>query len=361
MVRRCVTGYRNFLLIVILLLMIVGTATSAGNTLFAAGATFPYPLYRAYFEKLHEVSGIRILYEALGSGEGVKALLEKRVDFGATDFFLNDSLMEQAGRDILHVPTCVGAVVLTYNLPGNPQLNLTPELIAGIFSGDISYWNDARIRWVNPGISLPRMPITVVHRYDNSGTTFMFSDYLSKVSSNWRDSVGKGKQLQFPVGYGAEGNAGVSRMVSRAEGAIGYLELAYAEEAGLPKAAVQNKSGQFIVPDTRTVSLAANVDMPQDTRISITDTDAPEGYPISGYTWLIFYRQQQYNGRTRQHAIALVDLLMWILEEGQEINPVLHYAPLPDIAKVRAKEIILSIRYGDTELLSVGSDLTDLR
>ncbi len=344
---------RKLQLLLTILVMIIIMACGAyagGATLFAKGATFPYPLYQAYFKAINEETGSRIMYEALGSGAGVRALLEKRVDFGATDYFLSDSVLHSVDGEIIHIPTSVGAVVLSYNLPGNPQIYLTPELIEGIFLGEISQWNDSRIQQVNPNLSLPSMQIIVVHRYDKSGTTHMFSDYLCKVSPLWRRTVGLGKQLPFPVGYGAEGNSGVSGLIRRAEGAIGYLELAYVEEAGLPKAAVMNKAGRFVIPDTRTVSLAANVEMPPDTRISITNTDADEGYPISGYTWLIFYKQQAYQGRSQEQAKALVQIMKWILHQGQAINSSLHYAPLPEAAREKALALIDSTRYGSTRV-----------
>ncbi|MBD3165806.1 phosphate ABC transporter substrate-binding protein PstS [bacterium] len=314
-------------------------------TLYGAGATFPQPLYQTWFDAYNEATGQKTLYDAVGSGKGTTLFLQKRIDFGATDAFLSDSLLATAEGAIVHLPTCLGAVVLTYNLPGQVELNLTPELIAGIFLGEIKRWDDQRIQKVNRGQALPAREIVVVHRHDASGTTFIFTEYLDKVSRSWRKRVGAGKSLQWPVGYGVDGNRGVADLIERTPGAIGYLEMTFAGERNLPTAKVQNRSKRFVKPDVHTVSLAAEVHIPPDTRISITNTDAPGGYPISSFTWLVFYREQSYGGRSLGQAEALRRLMQWIITEGQSFNEPLNYAPLPHSALNRADQLIRQMTF----------------
>lgn len=315
-----------------------------------AGATFPYPLYQKWIDAFQARNESRVSYQPLGSSGGIRQLLRRSVDFGGTDAFLTDEELEKAPAEILHIPTCIGAVVLTYNLPGTPELRLTPKVIGDIFSKRITRWSDPAISQVNPAIELPADEIVVVHRSDGSGTTFLFTDYLSKVYPRWKEEVGRDKIVSWPAGLGVEGNRGVADMVGRISGSIGYMELAYAKSRHLPVAVVRNKSGRFVYPSLESVSAAAQVDLPWDTRILLTDTPAAEGYPISAFTYLIFYREQAYGRRTRQRARALFGFLWWVTHEGQSYNREFLYSPLPEEAARRAEEVLRRITFQEAPL-----------
>src|SRR5580698_6413119 len=263
-------------------------------TIQAAGATFPYPLYSKMFDAYAQKTGVKVNYQAVGSGAGVQQLIAKTIDFGASDAFLSDADLKSAPAAIIHVPTCLGAVVLTYNIPGNPKLRFTPAIVAGIFSGTITKWNDASIKAANPKASLPDQGIFVVHRSDGSGTSFIFTEYLSKVSADWKTKVGTGKTVNWPVGLGGKGNPGVAGLIQQTPGSVGYVELIYALQNKMPMADLQNKAGNFVTPSLTSTSVAGNVEIPSDTRISITNTDAAQGYPICSYTWLILYKEMHY-------------------------------------------------------------------
>lgn len=318
--------------------------------ILGAGATFPYPFYSKLFDVYSKENNVRINYQAIGSGGGIRQLESRTVDFGATDAFMSDQELSKAPAPILHIPTCLGAVVITYNLPGQPTLKFSGDLIADIFLGKVRTWNDPAIAAVNPGVTLPSTPITVAHRSDGSGTTFIFSDYLGKVSSQWKNKVGTGKSLNWPVGLGGKGNPGVAGLVKQTPGAIGYVELIYALQNSMPVGIVKNRSGNFVTPSIESVSQAAAVDLPDDTRVSITDTGAAQGYPISSFTWLIFYREQAYAGRSKAEALVLKSLLQWVVHQGQSYAESLHYAPLPAAAVEKADAVIASIQFGGQPL-----------
>lgn len=322
----------------------------AATDLLGAGATFPYPFYSKIFDIYSSHHDVRINYQAIGSGGGIKQLQSRTVDFGGTDAFMSEEELKASPAKILHIPSCMGAVVVTYNLAGNPKLKMTPAIVADIFLGEITNWNDPKIKALNPSVSLPNLPMSVAHRSDGSGTTFIFSDYLAKVSSEWKSRVGRGKSLNWPVGVGAKGNAGVAGIVQQLPGSVGYVELIYAIENSMPFATLQNRSGNFITPSIESVSLAANVELPADTRVSITDTDAAQGYPISSFTWLIFYQEQSYGGRSKDRARATKNLLEYVIHDGQSAAAPLHYAPLPDAAVKKAETILKSITYNGQPL-----------
>ncbi len=353
---------RKFLLFVLLALTVAIPIFGRGNKenndrvkeLLGAGATFPYPLYSRMFGEYRKLRNVKVNYQAIGSGGGIRQLLSRTVDFGGTDAFMNDRELAEAksstGNEILHIPTCLGAVVITYNLPSvggleGGHLKLTSDVIGAIFLGKIKRWNNPQISELNPGVKFPDMGITVVHRSDGSGTTFVFSDYLSRVNVEWKEKVGRGKSLNWPVGVGGKGNPGVASLVKQIKGAIGYVELIYAVQNKMSYAAIENRSGNFVIPSLKTVSLAANVHIPKDTRISLTDTKAKNGYPISSFTWLIFYKEQHYGGRSLKRAQELVSLLWWMVHDGQRYNETLEYAKLPDTAVKRAEAIIGSVVY----------------
>lgn len=322
----------------ILSVMVLSFTGTAQLKLNGAGATFPYVIYSKWFDVYHQKTGIEFNYQSIGSGGGIKQVIEGTVDFGATDGPMKDEQLAEAkqkqGTDVLHIPTVLGAVVVTYNLPSvGKGLKLTPDVVAAIFTGEITKWNDSRITAVNSGMSFPDDPIIVAHRSDGSGTSFIFTDYLSKVSKTWEENVGRGTSVSWPVGLGAKGNEGVTGLVKQTEGAIGYVELAYAVKNNLPYASIKNKSGNFIEPTLESVSAAAAgaaKDMPDDMRVSITNADGKGSYPISGFTWLLIYEHMKDKAKVK----ALVGFLNWAMHEGQKYAPELLYAPLP-------KEVIM--------------------
>jgi phosphate transport system substrate-binding protein len=317
----------------------------------AAGATFPMPFYNLAFKKYTEISGIDFTYGGIGSGGGIRSLADKVVDFGATDAFLSDKELSDFGAQVTHIPTCLGAVVIAYNLPGVDSLKVTPEILEGIFLGNLKKWNDPIIKAVNEGTNLPDMKITVVYRSDGSGTTNIFSDYMTKISKLWADKVGTGKSLNWPTGIGAKGNPGVAGTISQTQGSIGYIGSEYAFAQKISYAKVQNSSGNFINPDIRTISAAARTEVPADTRIMVTNPTDPEAYPISGFTWIILYKEQAYGDRTKEQAKAVVDFLRWLTgPDGQSIAESVNYAPLPEQVKGLAANILSQITYNGEPL-----------
>ena len=319
--------------------------------LIGAGATFPYPLYSKMFDVYNKEHGIKINYSAIGSGGGIRQLMSKTVDFGGTDAFLTDKEMIQMPGSVAHIPTCIGAVVFAFNVPGVTELNLTPDVIAGIFLGKIKKWSAPEIKKINQKVKLPDINIAVIHRSDGSGTTFIFSDYLSKISNEWKNSVGAGTSLKWPCGLGAKGNPGVAGLIKQIPGSIGYVELIYALSNKIPFASVQNKSGIFIKPSLLNTSIAANVKLPDDMRVSITNTNEKNGYSISGFTWIIVYKEQNYDNRSFEKTKALVDLLWWMTHQGQRYTENLQYAPLSKEAVVKAERIIRTITYNGEPII----------
>jgi phosphate transport system substrate-binding protein len=317
-------------------------AAAAAQTLNAAGATFPAPLYTKWFSEYRAQHGVTINYQAIGSGGGIKNLQEMTVDFGATDGPMSDGEMASArGGAIVHIPTTLGAVTVTYNLPGVATgLKLTPEVMAAMFNGNLRYWDDARIRQLNPGVALPHRGVIVTHRSDGSGTTYIFTDFLSSASPMWRRTIGTGKSVSWPVGLGGRGNEGVAGLVKQTPGSVGYVELAYANQNHLPVAAVRNRAGNFIMPSLEsTTAAAAGVRLPanSDLRISIVNGPGPQAYPISSFTWIISYVDVRDNAKAAQ----IREFLTWAIHDGQRYGPALDYAPLPaaivaaDEAKIR--------------------------
>ena len=298
-----------------------------------AGATFPYVIYSKWFDVYHTKTGIEFNYQSIGSGGGIKQVTEGTVDFGASDASLSDAQLKEIeakqGTEVLHIPTVMGAVVITYNLPeAGKDLRLSPEVLGGIYLGEISMWNDPKIGAINPGKNLPDQAILVAHRSDGSGTTSIFTDYLSKAFKPWADKVGKGTSVNWPVGLGGKGNEGVAGLVKQSPGSIGYVELAYAVQNNLPYALLQNKAGNFVQASFDAVSAAAAgaaKTMPSDLRVSITNADGKDAYPISGFTWLLIYRKM----KDPEKAKAIVKFLHWAMTDGQSYAKDLYYAPLP--------------------------------
>jgi len=320
------------------------SAAFADTALNGAGATFPYPIYSKWFSEYHKQHpDVQINYQSIGSGGGIRQVLAGTVDFGATDGPMSDDQLSQAKTKILHIPTVLGAVVPAYNVPGvKEELKFTPDLLAGIFLGRISNWNDAAIAKVNPGVTLPNQPIVVVHRSDGSGTTFVFTDYLSKVSSDWKSTVGKGTSVKWPVGLGAKGNEGVAGMVRQMEGAVGYVELIYAEQNKITYGSVKNAAGSFIKAslDATKAAAASVKNMPDDFRVSITNAPGKDAYPIASFTWLLIPSQSKEPAKGK----ILVDFLNWMLESGEPMATQLTYAPLPQAVADKVRATIKQIR-----------------
>jgi phosphate transport system substrate-binding protein len=308
-------------------------ATTSGADLTGAGATFPYPLYSKWFDAYATKSGVKINYQSIGSGGGIRQLSEQTVDFGASDAPMSDAEMAKAkGGPVQHIPTALGAVVMVYNLPdlGAP-LKLTGDVIAAIFQGQITKWNDARIAALNPGAKLPATDILVVHRSDGSGTSYVFTDYLASVNPAWAAKPGKGKEVQWPVGLGAKGNEGVAGQVKQTPGAIGYVELAYATQNKMSMASVKNAAGEFVAPSIASVTAAAagaagKLPPTTDYRVSIVNAPGAGVYPISSFTWIIAYTKQADAAKGKK----LTDFLRWALSDGQGMESSLDYAPLPE-------------------------------
>jgi len=329
------------------------TRSSAATTeILGAGATFPFPLYSKMFSVYNNQYGVRVNYQSIGSGGGVRQITAKTVDFGASDKFLNDEKLAAIDAPVVHIPTCLGAVVVSYNLPNGPTLNLTSDVVSDIFLGNITKWNDAKIQELNEGVTLPGTSIIVVHRSDASGTSAIFTDYLTKVNTQWANEVGAGKSVEWPAGIGAKGNEGVAGNIQNMPGAIGYIELAYAIHNDMPQALIQNQSGNFIKPELASISAAAQGEIPADTRITLTNSDAENGYPIASFTWLLLYKEQNYNGRTEADAEALVTLVNWMITDGQKYAEEIDYAPLPDAAREKALAQLGSITYNGVSVLN---------
>lgn len=314
----------------------------------AAGASFPYPIYNRWFDEFHKETGIKINYQSVGSGAGIRQVIAGTVDFGASDAPMKDKEIAKAlkknKKNILHIPTVLGAVVVSYNLTElKAPLRLKPEVVADIFLGNIKQWDDARIAESNPDVKLPNKPIHVVHRSDGSGTTAVFTDALFKASDAWK-KVGAGKAVRWPTGIGAKGNEGVAGYLKKMDGAIGYLEYIYAKNNDLPVAHVQNKSGAYVAPSIETVSEAAASfinDIPEDFRIKITYPGGnPKAYPIASFTFLLVNKELYDN----EHAGDIVKFLHWAMDKGQKIAPELAYAPLPEALVGRVKKTIDSIQ-----------------
>ena len=305
-------------------------APAGGAALTGAGATFPNPIYTKWFDAYAKQTGVRINYQSIGSGGGIRQFTEGTVDFGATDGPMTDAQISAVGDNVLHVPTVLGAVVVTYNLPelGAAPLRFDGPTLADVFLGRITKWNDGRIAALNPGAKLPAKDIIVVHRSDGSGTSFIFTDFLAKVSPEWKKRVGSATSVEWPVGLGGKGNEGVTQQVKQSDGAIGYVELIYAISNQLPYSNVKNAAGQFVEPSLKSVTTAASARLPDDTdfRVSITDAKGPDAYPISSFTWLLIQRQPRDSAKGAQ----IQGFIEWMLKpEAQRMAADLHYAPLP--------------------------------
>ena len=337
------------ILAVSLLLIVVGIgagfAAQAPLMLNGAGATFPYPIYSKWFDEYHKLHpNIQINYQSIGSGGGIRQLAEGTVDFGASDGPMTDAQLAQAKVKPLHFPTVLGADVAIYNIPGvTAELKFTPEALAGIFLGKITKWNHPALAKANPGVNLPAKDVVVIHRSDGSGTTYIWTDYLSKVSPEWQSRVGRNTSVNWPVGLGGKGNEGVSGLVRQTPNSIGYVELTYAIQTRLAYGLVRNSSGNFVKADLAGVTAAAASAaqaIPDDFRVSITNPSGKDAYPISSFTWLLIPAKIQDAAKRK----ALVDFLGWMLSEGQKYAQPLSYAPLPKEVAGKVKATIAQVR-----------------
>ncbi|MBV9438174.1 MAG: phosphate ABC transporter substrate-binding protein PstS [Acidobacteria bacterium] len=314
----------------------------AQTTLNGAGATFPNPIYSKWFAEYHKQHpDVEINYQPIGSGGGIRQLIAGTVDFGASDVGMTDEQIKQAKGPVQLIPTVMGSVVPAYNIPGVTQdLKFTPEILAGIFLGKITTWNDATIQKANPDVKLPNQNINVVHRSDSSGTTGVFTDYLSKVSPDWKSAVGSGTSVKWPVGIGGKGNEGVAGTIRVVDGAIGYVELIYALQNHITFGSVRNSSGQFLKADLENTSAAADgVKIPDDYRVSITNSANKNAYPIATFTWLLVPKKPADQNKGK----VLKDFLTWMINDGEKMTGQLDYAPLPQPLQERVKKTISSL------------------
>src|SRR4026207_1938177 len=336
-------SYRSKILLGLAIVFGLSATASAQMMINGAGATFPYPIYSKWFDEYAKVNpSVRFNYQSIGSGGGQKQILAQTVDFGASDGPMSDDNLTQAPGQIIHIPTVAGAVVLTYNLAGSPSLKLDGDTIAGIYLGQIKKWNDPKLAALNSGAKLPDQDIVVVHRSDGSGTTFIFTDYLSKVSSEWKQKAGNNTSVNWPTGIGGKGNEGVSGQVKQTPGAIGYVELIYAIQNKMPYAEVKNSAGQFMKPTIDSVTAAlATAEIPDDFRFSMTNAPGKDAYPIAGATWLLGYQAKKDPAKGKK----LVEFLKWAAKDGEKMAKDLDYAPLPETVQERVLKEVNEIKY----------------
>jgi phosphate transport system substrate-binding protein len=318
------------------------TASVASAQLInGAGSTFDNPAFTTWFEAYSKTdSSVHFNYQSIGSGGGIKGLLDQTVDFGASDAPMSDEAMAKAPYKILHLPVVAGSVAITYNLPGRPALKFDAETLADIYLGKITKWNDPKIAALNKGVDLPDMSVVVVHRSDGSGTTFIFTDYLSVVSPTWKSQVGKATSVKWPTGVGGKGSEGVSGQVKQLPGAIGYVEQAYADQNKLPVAQLKNAAGEFVAPSGEAASKAmATANIPDDFRFSMVNAPGSGAYPIAGPSWVLIYQKQS----KPENAKKLVAFLKWAVTDGQKLTPALSYAPLPESVQQRELKLLDTI------------------
>jgi phosphate transport system substrate-binding protein len=329
-------------------------STSAGSddALIGAGSSFDYPLFSKEFSEYTKTGGLKVNYQSVGSGAGISQLTAKTVDFGASDAPMNGKQDSALSAPAIHIPVTAGAVALSYNLPEiKDTLLLTPAVLADLFLGKITKWNDPAIAAANKGVKLPATPVVIAHRSDGSGTSNIFTTYLAKVSDEWNTKVGKGSAVNWPAGLGSKGNEGVAGLIKQTPGCIGYVELAYAVKNNMAYAKVQNKAGNFITPSIASVTAAANIQIPADTKVSLTNSEAADGYPISGFSWVILYKEQKYNDRSLDRATKLLKLVSWMIHDGQQFSAPLTYAPLSAAAVSAGDAVLKSATYDGKPIL----------
>ena len=334
---------KKILFALLLLILLAGCGKKNQVDLLGAGATFPQPLYEKMFEEFENETEIKISYHGIGSGGGIFRLKNKQADFGATDIILEEN---EFNKEIIYIPICIGAVAITYNLPTNPQINFTPELLVSIFSGKITNWNDERLTSLNPNIVLPNQRILVINRSDESGTSTIFNDYLCKVNEKWKEY--KENPLKKIFKLSASGNSEMAQLIKETFGSIGYMSLSYAQSNKIPCGKIMNLSGNFIAPELKSVSSAAECEIPDDTTIYLTNTKAENGYPISSFSWLILYKDLGF--MEKEKAEKLINLVNWMLHDGQKYSPSLHYAQLPPETVQKAEVLLKSVTWNNEKI-----------
>jgi len=328
------------------------SASAQDNTLLGAGSTFVYPLFSKIFAEYATKANVKVNYQSIGSGGGILQLTNKTVDFGGSDAPLNADQAKKIGVPVLHIPMASGAVVVTYNVPGlTTGLNLNGAVLGDIYLGKITTWNDPKIAALNKGTKLPETGIVVIHRSDGSGTSFIFTDFLTKVNPEWASKVGKASAVNWPAGLGGKGNEGVAGLVKQTPGAIGYNELAYAIQNKMAYADIANKTGKFITPTLESTTASSNIELPANAEVSLTNTDNPKGYPITSFTWALIYKEQKYSDRSADRAKQLLKLLWYNIHDGQKNCAPLNYAPLSKSALKVAEKILKSATYDGKAIL----------
>lgn len=328
------------------------SSSSTDDALIGAGSSFDNPLFSKLFSEYNKTNGLKVNYQSVGSGAGISQLTNKTVDFGASDAPMNGKQDSAVSSPVLHIPVTAGAVVLSYNLADvKDTLKLSPAVLADIFLGKITKWNDAKIAADNKSVKLPDVSILIAHRSDGSGTSNIFTTYLAKVSPEWATKVGKGSSVNWPVGLGGKGNEGVAGLIKQTPGAIGYIELAYAIQNNMAYAQIQNKAGKFITASIASVTAAANITIPADSKVSLTNTDAADGYPISGFSWVLIYKEQKYNDRSLDRVTKMLKLLSWTIHDGQTFSGALNYAPLSPAAIAVGDAILKSATFDGKPIL----------
>ncbi len=327
------------------------SASAQDNTLLGAGSTFVYPLFSKIFAEYGK-TGTKVNYQSIGSGGGILQLTNKTVDFGASDAPLNPEQSGKIGVPVLHVPMASGAVVVTYNLPGlTTPLKISGRVLADIFLGKITSWNSPEITAANKGVKIPDLPIVIIHRSDGSGTSFIFTDFLTKVNPEWAKRVGKATAVNWPAGLGGKGNEGVAGLVKQTPGAVGYVELAYALQNKMEYAAIQNIHEKYVLPSLSSTTASSNVELPANAEVSLTNGNNPSGYPITSFTWALIYKEQKYNDRSKDRATQLLKLLWYNIHQGQKFCAPLNYAPLSPSAVKVAEKILKSATYEGKPIL----------
>ncbi|MDR3652113.1 MAG: phosphate ABC transporter substrate-binding protein PstS [Paludibacter sp.] len=342
----------NLFLSLVVFFATITTSAFGQVSLSGAGSTFVMPFYNMAFGKYSPETGVKVSYGGIGSGGGINSLKDKVVDFGASDAYLDDQMLAKMPAKVIQFPTCSGAVVMAFNLPGITEIKLTPAVLADIYLGKITNWDSPLLKKLNPMVKFPNKAITVVYRSDGSGTTNIFTNYLTKVSPEWKEKVGFSTSVKWPAGIGAKGNPGVAGTISQTEGAIGYVGSEYAFAEKISYALMLNKSGKFIKPTIASISAAGKGVMPADTRIMITNSSDPAAYPIAGFTWILLYKEQNYSNRSLKQAEALLKLLDWMVgKDAQAIAVKVNYTPLPASVVLLDKKILRTVTYNGRPIL----------
>jgi len=344
-------GFKSFLASFFLICFSLPVFSENLDIINGGGATFPYPLYQKMFQVYKGSNNTTVKYAPIGSGKGYQKLKTDELQFSATDMFFDSKLLSELPRNVVHIPICLGSVAIAYNLPGNPEIQLNAEIISNIFMGKITKWNDSKIQATNPSILLPDLFIVPIHRSDNSGSTYIFSEYLSKTSPEWKENIGITPSLEGAVGIGAENSLESAKMLQQIPGGITYQELTYCLSNNQTVAKVQNQKGNYIKPSMQTVSQSGDTTIPADGRISLTNTDSASGYPIASFSWIVLYKEQNYGKQTKKQAEDLLKLIWWMTHEGQKTVEESGYSPLHKRTIQAVETSLKSVTYAGSPIL----------